>query len=464
MNPSPDSILLWQILTGAGVLAAIAGWVRAHQAKLRETRAEVRLEAAEKATKQANSRREVAESGHETARASAQEAETRIARADQQISDIRTQMTDWKKTREEYINAAKAGALETAQELSNKLLEDHKRETDAAKKENEAETKKIRDEFAKIVGSVASLSGQVKANQNTMDNVHRALSNPGEAGQFAEIGLENQLKNFGLQADLDFSMQHTIGGEYGESNLRPDAVVFLPGDSVMVIDSKASKFLLELAQVEGTDAEDEAYASLAKTMDGHLKGLATKNYKNAITDSYRRSGHERPLRRVISVMYVPSDGTLERLIRVDPTFKQRAQKSDITVVGPSGLTACIAVARLDINLGRQAENQALIVEVTQSFLESVANTIGHIEKIGKGIKSAADNFSKMSSSVNARLLPRARKLMNLGVSPAHNKPLPDNLPSFHVNLVEDASTIEGEVEDMTSAGQIPDQRNKSAVE
>jgi len=461
MNPSLDSILLWQILTVLGGLAAIAGWMRANKAKLSETSAEIRLEAAEKAAEEAKNRREVAETGHETARTTAQEAETRIARADQQVADMRAQMTDWEKTREEYIKAAKAGALETAQTLSNKLLEDHKRETNAAKKENEARAKKIHDEFEKIVGSVASLSDQVEASQDTMESVHRALSNPGEAGQFAEIGLENQLKNFGLQPDLDFSLQHTMSGEDGEGALRPDAVVFLPGDSVMVIDSKASKFLLELAQVEGTDAEDEAYANLVKTMSGHLRGLASKNYKNAITDSYRRSGHERNLRHVISVMYVPSDGTLERLVRADPSFKQRAQKSDIIVVGPSGLTALIAVARLNIDSGRQAENQAQIVEVTRSFLEAVANTLAHVEKVGKGIKSAADNFSRMSGSVNSRVLPRARKLMNLGVNPAHNKPLPDNLPAFHVNLVEDASTIEGEAEDVTTAARLPDQRESA---
>ena len=63
-----------------------------------------------------------------------------------------------------------------------------------------------------------------------------------------ETVLENTLKSFGLTAGIDFVLQQTFGSEDG-SRLRPDAIVFLPADSVLVIDSKASKFLLELAQV-----------------------------------------------------------------------------------------------------------------------------------------------------------------------------------------------------------------------
>lgn len=460
MNPSPEGLIGWLLLALAA-LAAGAALFALSRAVNKRTAAEIRLAETEKVLLDAAARREAAEATLEEMRTTLQGAENKVARADQQVADMRGQMTDWEKTRAQYIEAAKAGALETARELSNKLLEDHKRETNAAKKENEEQTKKIYDEFEKVIGSVSSLHDQVTDSRATMNNVHRALSNPGEAGQYAEIGLENQLKNFGLEPGLDFTMQHTMAGEHGEGVLRPDAVVFLPGDSVMVIDSKASKFVLEIAQAEDADAEEAAQNSLANTMRGHLKGLASKNYKNAITDSYRRSGHERNLNHVFSVMYLPSDGTLERLLRADPEFKQRAKKSDIIVAGPSGLTAVIAVARMNIDSGRRAENQAQIIDDTRSFLEAVANTLEHVDRIGKGIKSAADNFSRMSGSVNSRLLPRARKLMSLGVNPAHNKELPGNLPSFHVNLVEDLGTIEGEAEDVTTSGRITGQR-KSA--
>ncbi|NQV20697.1 MAG: DNA recombination protein RmuC, partial [Rhodospirillales bacterium] len=384
MNPSPEGMIGW-LLLALPALATGAALFALSRAVNKRTAAEIRLAETEKALLDAAARREAAEATLEEMRTTLQGAENKVARADQQVADMRGQMTDWEKTRKEYIEAAKAGALETARELSNKLLEDHKRETNAAKKENEERTKKIHDEFEKIVGSVASLSDQVGESRKTMDNVHRALSNPGEAGQFAEIGLENQLKNFGLEPGLDFSMQHTIAGDGGEGILRPDAVVFLPGESVMVIDSKASKFLLDLSQADDAMAEEAAYQSLANTMREHLKGLASKNYQNAVTAGYRAAGHGGKLRHVVSVMYLPSDGTLEHLLRIDPDFKRRAQKSDIIVVGPSGLTALIAVARLNINSGRQAENQALIVDGTRAFLEAVSTALEHMDKVGKGI-------------------------------------------------------------------------------
>ena len=89
----------------------------------------------------------------------------------------------------------------------------------------------------------------------------RALTNPGGAGQMSEIGLENALKNLGLERGRDYVIQPHVTGEEG-SALRPDAMVFLPNDMVMVIDSKASKHIIDLAGAEGTPAQKETEAKL----------------------------------------------------------------------------------------------------------------------------------------------------------------------------------------------------------
>ena len=64
------------------------------------------------------------------------------------------------------------------------------------------------------------------------------------AGKLAEITLENILKASGLKNGLDFSMQYNLSGEHN-NKLRPDAVIFLPSNNIMIIDAKASKFLID---------------------------------------------------------------------------------------------------------------------------------------------------------------------------------------------------------------------------
>jgi DNA recombination protein RmuC len=382
------------------------------------------------------------------------EAEKRAALALQRVETMERQMADWEKTKAETIEAAKAAALASTREMSSKLLEDHKRESESANKVAEERVKKTTEDLQKhfndVVKSVASLKDQVSESRERVETVWRALSNPGGAGYFAEIGLENTLKSFGLEAGRDFAMQYTISGDAEGKRLRPDAVVFLPGDAFLVVDSKASKFLLEIAEAEGGEGEEEeeAYANLANTMNLHLKALADKDYRSAIIESSRGAGHGTRIRRLLNVMYVPNDGAVEKIKRADPAFAQKAAKFEITVTGPTGLASLVAFARVELDLGRQAENQERIVEASQSLLDSMVTVLGHAEDVGKGIKTAADRFARLTKSVNSRMLPRARALVGLGVRPSRAKALPRNLPAYEVVDFETSELIDGEAEEV----------------
>jgi DNA recombination protein RmuC len=260
--------------------------------------------------------------------------------------------------------------------------------------------------------------------------------------------LENSLKSFGLERGRDFLIEHTINDVVDGKRLRPDAVVYLPFDSVLVIDSKASKFLIELAAAESEDDSDAAAAGLARTMNQHLRALAGKDYQRAIVDSYRAAGRAGEIRRVLNVMYLPNEGAVEKLRRADPGFEGKAAKERIIIAGPSGLNSIIAFASLEIDLGRQAENQERIVESTQRLLESTGIVLGHIDKVGKGIRSAAQNFISLTGSINRRLLPRAHELANLGVRPAKNKDLPKSVAAYELVDRAGDGVIEGEAEEV----------------
>jgi DNA recombination protein RmuC len=265
----------------------------------------------------------------------------------------------------------------------------------------------------------------------------------------AEIGLNNTLETFGLVAGRDFLLQHTIDGNEEGSRLRPDAVVFLPGQSVLTIDCKASKHLLEIADTEGTAGESDTYARLAGTMNQHLKALASKDYASAYRETCRRAGKGDRVHRAINIMYLPSEVAVERLAKADPEFMRKAAREQIVVCGPTGLMAYIGFASVEIDLGRQAENQEQIVSGAQRLIEAIGVVVGHVNGVGRGIKTAADSHMKMVKSINGRLLPRGRELGKLGVRMPRGKDLPSPLPMFQIFDSEDA-LIEGEAEDVTT--------------
>lgn len=390
--------------------------------------------------------RDEALASREAALTARHDAETQLAVNAQALGDMEGRLQDWETVKAQGIDAAKAAALTSARELSTQLLADHKRETALAKEDSEARIKAttngVLDQFQTITTAVSVLREQVQNNNATTQTVLRALSSPGGAGQFAEIGLENTLKNVGLERNRDFFIHPQVEG----SSLRPDASVLLPVDTIIVIDCKASKFLLDLAMAEGTESENAAYDNLRRTMRQHLRDLSTKNYKGEIVAAYHEMGRSGEIRFIHNLMYVPNEGAIEKIQNVDETYFSDALRQGISVVGPRGLQAFLGLARMQIDYGRQAENQQSILDEMRQLLDRIGVLVDEGAKIGKGINIASEHYEKFARSYNSRLLPSIRKIGDLGVRSTRSEGAAKTVPVFRTSLINEGGVIEGEVE------------------
>ncbi len=162
-------------------------------------------------------------------------------------------------------------------------------------------------------------------------------------------------------------------------------------------------------------------------MNQHLKDLCDRDYRGAVSASLRRAGKGGEVARALTVMYLPNEAALEKLGRADPGFMRKAAEVQITPVGPAGLASIIGFASVEISLMRQVENQEKIAAAAERLLESLAVSVGFAAMVGKGIKGAADAYQRLSNSLNARVLPRAREMTRLGLRPA--KPVRRTLPA-----------------------------------
>lgn len=415
--------------------AALGLWLGRRESQ-RRIIAETRLAAIEQRAAELTIERE-------TAVAARLSAETALAVSRQQLADAEQRMAEFERLQQEMVTSAKAALLEGGTQLSSKLLEDHKRENAESREAAEKRIGSASENFLKqvetLANAVAALEGRIQENGKTLDTVWRSLSNPSGAGQLAEVGLANTLKAFGLEQGRDFLLQFSTQDEEGR-RLRPDAVVFLPSNGVMVIDSKASKYLLEIAASENTPGEEEAYRNLGRTMNQHLRALGEKDYAAAIRSSWREAGHDQDIARTVSVMYLPNEAALDKLNRADAEFLHNARGRGIYLAGPTTLHCLISLASAEINLMRQVENQQRIVAAAEALLDGLSSAFTHVADVGKNIGRAAEFFAKFANSANRFVLPRARRLAALGLQPG--KTLPSNLPVYSVTAVD--SVIDGE--------------------
>jgi DNA recombination protein RmuC len=393
--------------------------------------------------------------------AAAQEAATQAlaekaaaeARLGEAKAAFEAQLGSFEKVKNDFLTVTRATTLDVAQTLSSKLIADHKRESEAAKAEGEARVKQSTEQLTTRVEQLTSvlnqLQGKVETDSKALNTMLRALASPTGAGQHAEIWLANTLRGFDLEEGRDYVLQFSTQDAASGARLRPDAIVFLPNETIFVIDSKASKHFLAIGEAEGAEAEEAAYQRLAQTMRGHLRALASKDYSGAVREECRRLG--RGAAHLQTFMCLPNDAALEKLRRADPELRALAQKLDIVLAGPAVISCALHIARSHIASARQLESQQAIVDAARALLDGLSVVLGHALAVGKGIKSAADHYAKFSLSMNRTLLGRARRLESCGIRPG--KQLPPPLPAYHINMAE--SFIEGEAEEIAEERPAP---------
>jgi DNA recombination protein RmuC len=350
------------------------------------------------------------------------EAQKNLELKVQSMHEFEKRVSDWESSRQEALTQTKAAIFETASKLSEQLLEQHTVKTQEAEVRVGKAAQELQNQFESVVKSVAVLHSEIKSSKDTVEYVKTALLSPTGAGNLSEITLENLLKASGLEHERDFFMQYSfnIKGIDNKERLRPDAIVLLPNNNLLVIDSKASKYFLELGD-KSDEQRKQLEQRLKNSMYTHLRSLHSKGYKDFLLEHFKDKNH------ISSVMFLPSEACVERLSSVCREFMLQAWAKDIFPMGPAGLINVLAYAKFQIAAVRQSENQRLILEEVRKLLGSLQNMHEHTRKVGYSIYAACGHFDKLAASFNANLLPKARALEKLGLSLPKAKAMPGDL-------------------------------------
>lgn len=334
-----------------------------------------------------------------------------IKRVEQLSEKVRYQddlIKESQQLKQQSNDATKAALFELGNKLSSQLIDLHKKENHETRKLSEKNIEstvlKFNSEFERISNMVSALNKQVVRSQDTVETIKNSLLSPSGAGALAEITLENILKASGLRRNIDFVLQYSVNEENENAVLRPDAVVFLPGDRLMVIDSKASKFLMD---PEGSTAQ------LARSMNMHLRSLASKNYADSVKKYAKLKN--RQLSSTITLMFLPTEHSVEKIMEADNGFLDRAWNLNIFPVGPSGIMNMLSFAKFQISEKQVNENNMKIIEEVQKLLSSISSMTDHATKLGNSISSAVNHYDKFAASFNRNFLGKAKKIGSMGV-------------------------------------------------
>ena len=97
----------------------------------------------------------------------------------------------------------------------------------------------------------------------------------------------------------------------------------------------------------------------------------------------------------------------------------------------------------------------MIEKSIQKLLDSTVTVLSKIEGVGRGLQKASNDYSALVSSLNGRFLPRAKRLVDLGVRPSGHAQLKGKMPDFRVVTMDDGNLIDAGADDVAEQARLP---------
>jgi DNA recombination protein RmuC len=330
-----------------------------------------------------------------------------------------------KKEKEEWGDKKQQILFQLTEELikKNNLQQD-----DFSKKQKEVIEQTVsglNEKFTNILNKVGSLDDDVKKTFKDINFTKNALLSPGGAGKIAEITLENILKASGLKEknNMNEAGDFILQAHFLDQNKvakRPDAMVFLPKDHILIIDSKSSSHFLELQQAfeDGDDGhKKEIELKLKESMKRHLGDLKKRDYANAKAEELDLkdfAGTDRtPV--VTTIMFLQTEKMLEIIRNIDSEFERKALELGIQILSPVGLINLLHQVRFLIDNIRQEKNiEKLRIEI-RKLMESIGTMFKRSSEMGDTITKSLKTYNKFAGTFNSRFLPRIINMNKLGI-------------------------------------------------
>ena len=290
------------------------------------------------------------------------------------------------------------GDLEKRQESIRTLVEPLKQQLDTYQKRLQQSETTQSASLGEVKKQLELLAQQSQSLVNETHQFRLVLHSNQARGRWGEETLRRVVEAAGMSAHCDFSEQTQAGDS------KPDLVVHLPGDRVIIVDAKVPNLdFLDAIEAVDSARRAEALAAHAAKLKGTVKALAERDYPSQFPNALD-----------YVVLFVPAESLFSSALEGDRDLIVWAASKRIMLATPASLIALLRSVSVSWQQHAQTENARAIAEAAQELFVRVAKFTEHFERIRDGLEKANAAFNDAVGSYERMVRPSGERLANLG--------------------------------------------------
>ena len=333
-------------------------------------------------------------------------------------------------SKEELKNEFKNLSTEILEEKSRKFTETNKENINGIlsplKEEFEKFRNKVDEVYINDTKDRTALKTQIEGLRDLNEklgkdalNLTNALKGDSQKqGAWGEVILERVLEESGLHKGREYETQLSFNDEEGKRK-RPDAIVHLPNNKDVIIDSKVSIVAYQNYHKTDSDTEREKFLKdHLNSIKTHVKGLSLKNY--ADIEEIKTLDYV--------LMFIPIESAFMLAMENDPELFSNAFEKNIVIVTPSTLLVTLKTIQNIWRYEKQNKHAQEIAKNAGNLHDKFVNFTDSLLEIGTSLNRASKSYDTALNRLKTgkgNLISQAQKIKELGVK--SKKELSSNL-------------------------------------
>jgi DNA recombination protein RmuC len=252
--------------------------------------------------------------------------------------------------------------------------------------------------LGEVKKQIEMLAHQSQALASETQQFRVVLKSNQARGRWGEETLRRVVEAAGMSVHCDFTEQ-TMAGDG-----KPDLVVRLPGDRLIIVDAKVPDLdFLDALESANTSARAESLAMHAAKLKSTIKALADRDYPAQFPNALD-----------YVVLFLPAESLFSAALEGDRDLIVWAATKRILLATPASLIALLRSVSLSWQQHAQTENAQQIAEAAREFYSRVVTFTKHLERIRSGLDGAKIAFNDAAASFQTRVRPAGERLAELG--------------------------------------------------